>query len=1134
MRKLFNVVLVILFIFCSNIQAQVVIPFGSEWEYFKGTEAPIGGESAWQILNYNDSNWTSGTAPFCYGNGDDGTLLSDMKNGYTSVYLRKKVNISTTDSLFNKLIVTADYEDGFRMWINGQIVIERNVPLTDGFDSVATASHNVSDEEVIEIFKSNSAIIDGTNIIAVQCYTTGKNSPGFYFDAKIETSENLVNGPVTKFDKTGGYFSSGFDIVITSSGNAGDTIKYTFDCSEPSNSKTALAGQSPLKLHIDTNIFKNRPKTPAVVIRAAVVKTGFQISNSESHTYIFTAAVKKQTAPGGIWPKPNFDSNIGQMIDYDMDPRVINDSRYKAKIDSALLAVPTFSIVTDVKNLFDPASGIYVNASYHGQAWERPASVELLKQDGTGFSVNAGLRIRGGWSRHNDNPKHAFRIFMRSDYGLKKLNYPLFDNEGVNEFENFDLRCAQNYSWSYYNDEHYTFTRDVFSRDAQGAAGQPYTRSRYCQLFVDGMYWGLFQTEERPEAYFGASYMGGKKEDFDVIKTNIEDNFSYPGIEATDGTTYEWNKVWNLCKSGFKTNDAYYKVQGLDSKGRVDTSLETLVDIDNLIDYMLNIFYTGNFDAPVTAFGNNKSVNNFFALKNRNRTREGFVFISHDAEHTMQSDIGVGLSITLGVNENRVNIGNLPSTDPNQMIITEFSEFNPQWLHFKLCDNAEYRLRFADRAYKALNNNGLFTVNPSENRWLGRANQINMAVIGESARWGDSHSSIGRPRTKDDDWIPAVNKEANKFIKLRTPIVIKQLSNVDLYGDAEAPQIYKDGILIDTQIYNLNEPINITLASSDVAGKILYTLDGSDPRVVGGGVNSTAIEAFENTPVNIPYPLDLKARVVDGNNWSPIHEIVFSNKQNRKNLRITEIQYDPIQYGSQGQKDLEFIELKNIGDKGIDLGGLRLDSAVTYTFPKGTIINPHRFVVICSNRNGFEYLYGMKPTGEYSGNLSNDGEQIVLFDENDSVLISVTYGVSSPWPTNVQSTGYSLVSKDKNPNSDPNDPAYWRTSRLMYGSPFGDDSAYVKPIIVTEVSMSKCSVYPNPASDIVNIDIKAPDKIKSVQLIDLSGKLIFTFKPYNSATVNFRLSNLNIREGMYLLKIQTIKICETHKLIYKK
>ena len=120
------------------------------------------------------------------------------------------------------------------------------------------------------------------------------------------------------------------------------------------------------------------------------------------------------------------------------------------RVDDALLSVPTISFVTDLDNLFNSSTGIYVNAQQDGRDWERPTSVELIYPDGSeGFQIDAGLRIRGGYGRQGSNPKHAFRLFFRSEYGSGKLNYPLFGDEGVDAFDKIDLRTAQNYSWSY-------------------------------------------------------------------------------------------------------------------------------------------------------------------------------------------------------------------------------------------------------------------------------------------------------------------------------------------------------------------------------------------------------------------------------------------------------------------------------------------------------------------------------------------------------------------------------------------------------------------------------------------------------------------------------------------------------------
>src|SRR5690606_32151805 len=145
-------------------------------------------------------------------------------------------------------------------------------------------------------------------------------------------------------------------------------------------------------------------------------------------------------------------------------------------------------------------------ADNHGVAWERPISLELIQTDGSAdFQINAGLRIRGGFSRTASNPKHAFRVFFRDEYGEGKLDFPLFGEEGVDEFDSFDLRTTQNYSWSFQGSGQHAFVRDVFSRDLQREMGQPYTRSRFYHLYINGQYWGLYQTQERSEADYAAS-----------------------------------------------------------------------------------------------------------------------------------------------------------------------------------------------------------------------------------------------------------------------------------------------------------------------------------------------------------------------------------------------------------------------------------------------------------------------------------------------------------------------------------------------------------------------------------------------------------------------------------------------------
>ncbi|RPJ36523.1 MAG: hypothetical protein EHM35_07985, partial [Planctomycetaceae bacterium] len=374
----------------------------------------------------------------------------------------------------------------------------------------------------------------------------------------VRIYEGITRKPKFNFDH--GFHDREFFVAITCE-TEGAMIYYKTDGSVPYVADAARPSSMAALYNGPVRINKT------ACLRAVAVKPGWQPSPIETRTYIFVADVIKQSptgaSPGHGWPTGSVN---GQTIDYGMDPDVVNDPRYKDLMGDALLSLPTISLATDVSNLFDSQRGIYVNAKRTGQDWERPVSVELIHPDETeGFQVDAGLRVRGGYSRSDSNPKHAFRLFFRSEYGTPKLKYPLFGKEGVDEFENIDLRTSQNYSWAYDGSERHTFLRDVFSRDTQRDMGQSYTRSRYYHLYLNGQYWGLFQTEERAEASYAESYFGGGKEDYDVVKT-VGGNPSYT-IEATDGALDACRLLWEAAVAGFNVEEPYYRIQGLNPDG---------------------------------------------------------------------------------------------------------------------------------------------------------------------------------------------------------------------------------------------------------------------------------------------------------------------------------------------------------------------------------------------------------------------------------------------------------------------------------------------------------------------------------------------------------------------------------------
>ncbi len=654
-----------------------------------------------------------------------------------------------------------------------------------------------------------------------------------FFGSPSPSSENInvYEGFVgdVKFSHEHGFYDAPFSVILATE-TKDAVIYYTLDGTEPCQ----LTGRGFTGTVYTAPVLINKTSC----LRVIAIKPGWKSSDIITCTYIFLDDVIRQSPsgqpPGPGWPRGSVN---GQTIDYGMDPDVVNDARYRGEIKDSLLAIPTISLVTDLDNLFDPSSGIYVNAQRDGRLWERPTSVELLNPDGSeGFQIDAGLRIRGAFSRSGDNPKHAFRLFFRNEYVAGKLRYPLFDSEGVDEFDKIDLRTSQNNSWSYEGSSQNTLIRDVFSRDVQRDMGQPYTRSRYYHLYINGQYWGLYQTQERADADFAESYLGGDKEEYDVVKN---DSSGSRVLFATDGTMDAYRRLYEAAVAGFTSDAAYLAVQGLRPDGTPDPSGERLVDPENLMDYMICTYYTGDPDAPVSCWAHFS--NNVFAIYNRVRP-QGFTWYRHDAEHS--------LGANGGVNEGRL------LTDPTDRSIgQQWRHFNPAWLHLRLTAHPEYLMKFADRVNKYFWNGGLLTAEQNIQRWMARADQIDLAIIAESARWGDAKRHP--PRTKDD-WEGQNDYMVNTFFPRRNQIVINQMRSVNMFPDPALVSFNRHGgeVIPGFEL--------LMLQSNGTSGTIYYTLDGKDPclQPTQQGTTTSTTLVTENASKRVIVP----ARSII-NNW---------------------------------------------------------------------------------------------------------------------------------------------------------------------------------------------------------------------------------------------------------------------------
>lgn len=1115
--------------------AQIDFPSNSSFRYLKGSGASSL-DPGWMNPGFNDASWSTGNAPFWYGDGVGGTQLTDMEGNYSTLYLRSTFNATNAVNI-HEINCLIDYDDGFVIWINGIEALSINAPAVYAYNEFAPANHESGIAETFIISTDEINLQEGTNTIAIQGFNVSLESSDFHIECQMIATPEIPVLPDTVgigFNHPSGFYTDPFSLTITSP-DPGATLIYTLDGSNPQNSSTSFTGGTSTIVTINPLSTTGRGTTPAVVVRASITKNGYQPSYPTGRTYIYLDELRTQNYPGWDWPSgdvwgESVPDDGPQAIDLEMDPDVVNDGRYTNLIDDALLEIPSISIITDNKNLFDPVTGIYVNAEGHGPEWERECTVELINPDGSdGFNVNAGLRIRGGWSRHYYFPKHAFRLFFRSEYGNAKLEFPLFGDEGVSEFDKIDLRCEMNYAWSIGYPQN-SMVREIFSRDSQRGMGQPYTRSRYYHLYLNGMYWGLFQTQERSEARFASDYFGDSAEDYDVIKVNSE-NYQ---IEATDGNIALWRRLYDLCGTGFVENEQYFALEGKNAYGRPVAGGEILVDIDNLIDYMLGIFYPGNFDAPTSSFMSNKGCNNFYAIKNRNEKNRGFIFLNHDAEHSL---FYYAQPPGVGINENRVNLAS--RTDGYKMEVNSFSIFHPQWLHYKLSANEEYRMRFADRAVMRLTGTGVFTEEECIERFMDRAEEIDIAVIAESARWGDGSRDGQTPYTKDDQWLYEINHTQSLFFPARTNITINQLRNAGLFPDLDAPEISRNGNILYEQEYQISSDWQIKVDNPNSTGTIYYTINDTDPRRVGGEISDYAVDAGEEVTLDIPASTIIKSRVYDNGEWSALRYIkLFAVEDDLTQLKITEIHYHPedliVGTDTTEGKDLEFIEFKNSGETSLNLSGIVVDSAVYYEFPGNTILGPGQFYVIVSKPSIFYDYYGKISSGNFQGNLSNSGEELLIKDAGETEFIDFTYDDHAPWPEIPDGDGPSLVSNEFNPTGDPSVPVYWRTSYHDGGSPFADDllNPELTEPATADVDDHSFVIYPNPTQGELNLKCyeAITDEPVLAAIYTMDGELLFTSEFYGETIVH--LETMNLSAGIYILTICSGNQIQTEKIVF--
>lgn len=585
------------------------------------------------------------------------------------------------------------------------------------------------------------------------------------------------------FSVSRGFFSTPFTVSL-SVADPSSTIRYTTDGIRP----TAIVGN----LYNGPITISNTTALSAVCVKEGVA------SAVVSNTYLFVSDIVNQpNTPVGYPEKwgtmaygmsTTFPAGSRAPADYGMDPDVCNNSAYKNLMDNALTSIPTLSIVTNPSHLFSysinkDTGGIYIytgdvpydeinidssgytaekgypwvkyTSKTMGVDWERPASVEYFDpSDSSQFQINCALMLHGGNGRKaHSTPKHSFRLSFRSEYGASKLNFKIFDEKkAADQFDHLIVRAAMNYSWLHNAEIQRTDAQnltDAFSRKLQLDMGQVSGHDKFVHVYINGMYWGVFDLTEKFNNDFMSSYFGGNDTDYDVVNDDGA---------AVDGSMTMFNAM--------KTNAL---------AGKYTTLLaEKQLDFTNFIDYMLMNFYIGNMDWDG---------NNWLTSRSTVNPEEGFRFFSWDAENSLAN-----------ATINRVT---LKDGTPTRM-------FNA------LAANTEFKMILADRIQKHFFNGGALTPENTIYRYGQMAGRFDTAMIAESARWGDFRRDHAITNcalyTLNDHWLPRRNYLINTYFPQRTTTVFNQLKSSNFFPTLVAPAY-------NTRGGEITNPVSVTISA---------------------------------------------------------------------------------------------------------------------------------------------------------------------------------------------------------------------------------------------------------------------------------------------------------------------------------
>jgi hypothetical protein len=372
-------------------------------------------------------------------------------------------------------------------------------------------------------------------------------------------------------------------------------------------------------------------------------------------------------------------------------------------------------------------------ASLGGEAWfESPETVSINPRSGR-FGEAAGMT----------RPQWEAAIRYWESLGYKVNAFP-----GRDRCSSLMLRSTDD-SWASYLAavrSRAQYMRDQWARQTAHEMGKLAVRGRFVHVGINGLYWGIYHLVERPGEEYLAHQRGGNEDDYITIRSRGR------RIDSNEVGDLLWDSITAAATPDLNDPTNF-------------TKIDELVDLVDLIDYCLLQMYAGSEDWALVN-GNNMRV------YRRRMTYAKLKFILWDADSTFAS----------GWKNDEVEYP-LPMQKTGK-------EGSFVFLFRQLMKSEQFRQMFADRVDQWCNTDGVLGAAACQRRYEELLNELEPALIAESARWGDIHSE--EPYTPMEHWQTQKQRMLQDWFPNRSAVLQKELKAHGLTNGNPSPESPSD------------------------------------------------------------------------------------------------------------------------------------------------------------------------------------------------------------------------------------------------------------------------------------------------------------------------------------------------------